>query len=101
MTRRGYGGSKGWTGAHPRLPGAVIHTYSDKQLGAPPMKPTRPPAYINPDLLFYGPRRTICLVPECGRPVSTGDYCAGHYQRVRRTGDPGPAHVRAYRRSQP
>ncbi len=54
--------------------------------------------YVSPGLALYAPRPIVCTVPDCGRPVSQGDYCAGHYQRVRRTGDPGPAQLRAYRR---
>lgn len=46
----------------------------------------------------YGPRPDLCTVPDCGRPCTQDAYCAGHYQRWRRTGDPGPAELRAYRR---
>lgn len=62
------------------------------------MKPPRATGYVSPGLALYAPRPTVCIVPECGRAVAQGDYCAGHYQRVRRTGEPGPAQLRAYRR---
>jgi hypothetical protein len=60
--------------------------------------PKLPTGYVNPAAYLYAPRPTICAVEGCGRPVGTGDYCHGHYARWRRTGDPGPAAVRPYRR---
>jgi endogenous inhibitor of DNA gyrase (YacG/DUF329 family) len=35
--------------------------------------------------------RRACAVEGCERPWVSGDYCALHYQRVRLTGEPGPA----------
>jgi len=32
---------------------------------------------------------TICKVEDCGRRVRTRGYCRTHYERVRKTGDPG------------
>lgn len=60
--------------------------------------PKRPTGYVNPAAWMYAPRPTVCTVEGCERDVGTGDYCTGHYQRWRRTGDPGPATVRAYHR---
>lgn len=32
-----------------------------------------------------------CEVPDCGRPMLAKGWCKPHYQRVSRTGSPGPA----------
>lgn len=34
---------------------------------------------------------STCVVDGCGRTRTRRDYCDVHYQRVRKTGDPGPA----------
>ena len=39
------------------------------------------------------PKRT-CSVPECDRPHLARGYCSPHWQRWKKTGDPGPAQVR-------
>lgn len=43
------------------------------------------PSYRSKDL------RLMCLVPECSKPIRCKGYCAMHYARVVRNGDP---HIR-------
>lgn len=62
------------------------------------MRPTRPFRGTVSSFRDYGPRPDVCSVDGCDRPCTQDAYCGGHYQRWRRTGDPGPAQLRAYRR---
>ena len=56
------------------------------------------PGYVSPYAHLYAPRPTVCTVEGCERDATSGDWCGGHAQRVRRTGSPGPAELRPYRR---
>lgn len=62
------------------------------------MTKPRPRGYVSPFAYLYAPRPTTCVVVGCDRDATSGDYCGGHAQRVRRTGESGPALLRPYRR---
>ena len=36
-------------------------------------------------------KKSLCSVPDCGRPVFGHGFCNMHYKRWRKTGDPGEA----------
>jgi hypothetical protein len=57
-----------------------------------------PKGYRSPFAYMYAPSPTVCVVDGCERDATSGDYCGGHAQRIRRTGTPGPAQLRTYHR---